>query len=44
MLLGANSVVHTPRLRAFETNERRMAKFSGSMDPCFKGRNAAVLQ
>ena len=44
MLLGADSVVHTPRLRTFETNERRMAKFSESMDPCFVGRNAAVLQ
>ena len=40
MLLGADSVVHTPRLKAFETNERRMAKFSESMDPCFVGRNA----
>ena len=29
---------------AFETNERRMAKFSETMDPCFVGRNAAVLQ
>ena len=25
ILLGADSVVHTPRLRAFETNEKRMA-------------------
>ena len=44
MLLGADSVVHTPRLRALETNEKRMAKFSESMDACFIGRNAAVLQ
>ena len=44
MLLGADSVVQTPRLRAFETNERRLAKFSEMMDPCFVGRNAAVLQ
>ena len=44
MLLGADSVVQTPRLRAFETNERRVAKFSEMMDPCFVGRNAAVLQ
>ena len=44
MLLGAISVVKTPRLKAFETNERRVAKFSEKMDPCFVGRNAAVLQ
>ena len=44
MLLGGDSLVHTPRLRAFETNERRMAKFSEPMDPCFVGRNAAMLQ
>ena len=44
MLLGADSVVQTPRLRAFETNERRMAKISEMMDPCFVGRKAAVLQ
>ena len=44
ILLGADSVVHTPRLRAFETNERRMAKFSELMDSCFVGRNAAALQ
>ena len=44
MLLGAFSAVQTPRLRAFETYERRMAKFSETMDPCFVGRNAAVLQ
>ena len=35
MLLGAVSAVQTPRLRAFENNERRMAKFSETMDPCF---------
>ena len=44
MLLGAVSVVQTPRLRVFETNERRVAKFSETMDPCFVGRNVAVLQ
>ena len=44
LLLGADSVVQTPRLRAFETNERRVAKFSETRDPCFVGRNAAVLQ
>ena len=44
MLLGAVSVVQTPRLRAFETNERRVGKFVGTMDPYFVGRNAAVLQ
>ena len=44
MLLGAVSLVQTPRLRAFETNERRVDKFSETMDPCFVGRNAAVLQ
>ena len=44
LLLGAISVVQTPRLRAFETNERRVAKFSETMDPCLVGRNAAVLQ
>ena len=43
MLLGGVSVVQTPRLRVFETNERRVAKFSETMDPCFVGRNAAVL-
>ena len=43
-LLGAVSVIQTPRLRALETNERRVAKFSETMDPCFVGRNAAVLQ
>ena len=44
MLLGAVSVVQTPRLRVFETNERRVAKISETMDPCFVGRNAVVLQ
>ena len=44
MLLGAVSVVQTPRLRVFETVERRVAKLSETMDPCFVGRNAAVLQ
>ena len=44
MLLGADSIEQTSRLRAFLTNERRVAKFSETMDPCFVGRNAAVLQ
>ena len=44
MLLGAVSAVQTPRMRAFETNERRMAKFSETMDPGFVGRSVAVLQ
>ena len=44
MLLGAVSVVQTPRLRAFESNERRIGKFVETMDPYFVGRNAAVLQ
>ena len=44
MLLGAVSAVQTPRMGAFETNEKRMAKFSEMMDPCFIGRNVAVLQ
>ena len=44
MLPGADSVVKNPRLRAFETNERRVAKFSEIRAPCFVGRNAAVLQ
>ena len=44
MLLGAVSVVQTPRSRAFETNERRIRKFVGTMDPYFVGRNAAGLQ
>ena len=44
MLLGAVSAVQTPSMGAFETNERRMAKFSEMMDPCFLGRNVAVLR
>ena len=44
MLLGTVSVVQTPRLRAFETNERRIGNFVGTMDPYFVGRNAAMLQ
>ena len=44
MLLGAVFVVQTPRLRAFETNEKRIGNFVGTMDPFFVGRNAAVLQ
>ena len=37
-------MVQTPKLKAFETNERRVGKFVGTMDPYFVGRNAAVLQ
>ena len=37
MLLGAVSVVQTPSLRAFETNERRIGKFVETMDPYFVG-------
>ena len=44
MLLGAVSVVQTPRLRAFETNERRIGQFVATMDTYFVGRNDAVLQ
>ena len=44
MLLGAVSVVQTPRLGAFEANERRVGNFVGTMDSYFVGRNAAVLQ
>ena len=44
MLLGAVSAVQTPRLRAFETNERRIRNFVATMDTYFVGRNAAVLQ
>ena len=44
MLLEAVSVVQIPRLRAFKNNERRVAKVSEMMDPCFVGKNAAVLQ
>ena len=44
MLLGAVSVVQTPRLRASETNERRVGNFEATMDTYFVGRNAAVLQ
>ena len=44
MRLGAVSVVQTPRLRAFETNEKRKGSFVGTMDPYFVRRNSAVLQ
>ena len=43
MLLGADYVAQNHRLRAFETNERRMVKISETMDPCFVGRIYAVL-
>ena len=35
MLLGVVSVVQTPRLGAFETNERRTGNFVETMDPIF---------
>ena len=38
MLLGADSVVHTPRLRAFETNVSKMAKISDLMSKTWKIR------
>ena len=44
MLLGAVSVVQTPRLRAFETNERRIGNFVAATDTYVVGRNSAVLQ
>ena len=44
MLLGADSVTQTPRLRASETNKRSMAKFPDTLDPCFVGINAAAMQ
>ena len=37
-------MVQTPRLRAFETNEKRIGNFVETMDPYFVGRKAAVLQ
>ena len=43
MLLGAVSAVQTPVMGAFESNERRMSKLSEMIDPCFLGRNVAVL-
>ena len=42
--VGAVSVVQTPRLRAFETNKRRIGIFVATMDTYFVGRNSAVLQ
>ena len=44
MSLVAVCVVQTPRLRASETNERRIGKFMETMDSCFVGRSFAVLQ
>ena len=35
--------MQTQRMRAIETSERRMAALSASMDPCFIGKNVAVL-
>ena len=43
-LLGVVSVVQAPRLRASETNEKRIELFVATMDTYFVGRNAAVLQ
>ena len=43
-VLGAVSVVQTPRLTAFDTNKRRIGQFVSTMDTYFVGRNAAVLQ
>ena len=37
MLLGAVSVVQTPRLRAFETNERRVGEFLGDDGSILRG-------
>ena len=37
-------MVQTPRLRAFETNERRVGDFVGTVNPYFVVRNAAVSQ
>ena len=36
-MLRADSVVHARRLRAHETNEKELANFSESMNPCFFG-------
>ena len=36
--------MQTPRLRVFETNERRLANISETVDACFVGRNAVALQ
>ena len=43
-LLGEDFVVHTQRLREYQTNKRGMASFSNSFDPCFIGRITAMLQ
>ena len=44
MLLGADSGVQSPRLRAYETDGRSYGRFSGSMDPVFVNSNAAMMQ
>ena len=44
MLLWADCLVRSPRLNAYKMNERRMAKFSETMDPFFIGKIAALLQ
>ena len=38
ILVGADSVVQTTRLRAFETNKKRMAKFSETRDAVLRGQ------
>ena len=43
MLLGVVSVVQDPRLRALQTNERKVGNFEATMDTYFVGRNGAVL-
>ena len=42
--VGAESVVQTPMMGASETNERRIAAFSTSMDPCFLGKKQQHTQ
>ena len=46
LLLEGFYTDQTPRirLRAYKTNERRMASFFDRMDPRFVSRNAIVLQ
>ena len=38
ILLGADSVVQTPRLKTFETYKKRMAKFSETIDTMLRGQ------
>ena len=44
ILVRAGSAVQMRKMGAFETNERRMAAFSTSMNQCVLGRKDAVLQ